>query len=459
MHPPSARRRWACNFGNNLPYAGTAIATNRDLLLELVAGLLSIPGVAVHCSSDGAAAGAVGDGVNRWVDTGDLVWANAGTAHSWIVLQLPPGLRYDSPAAAYLIIDLNFTAAAGNLGTVLLAASVSGGSLTARPSGTKEVVISAPRNTANALFPASPTSGYTWHLQWAYVDPLTSGGVTSVSAIRLFLLDEATVKVAVVVLLEKPGDSITGAAREAVIGTWQADTLGDHAMSPLAATDSGLLRFHDGTTTVLVGLALRTFDSNILESGWGVVLDEDGRRLVYPIDLVSLGGGTVLGRLTDAYYTDGAAIYTLSPPGSTGRTWITFGPMMVPHPSGATPPMGSANEIDAAVFGEAPIGSMLAGVSPVGGSSLGASRDEARWTPITIDVVIGGAGAVPLVWGYFGADPGLRHVIYDGAAFAPFFEDSSTVTRVGDVYTFHLLPIGGWWDSPTIKAGAWTEAV
>lgn len=459
MHAPFARRRWAFDYANVVSYAGTTLATNRALLLGLVAGLLAIPGVTVHYSSDGATAGAAGDGVNRWADASDLVWANAGTAHSWIVLSLPPGLRYASPATAYLIIDLNFASASGSLGTVLLAASVSGGSLTARPTGTQEVAINTATGTANSILMPTAASGYTWHLQWAVVDPLTSGGATSVSAIRAFIIDDATGTACTVVIVEKPGDSMTGGVRDALVGGWQTNTVGDNALSALEASTTGLLRYYDGAA-VDIGVVLRTFDGNFIEEGWGVSLDEDGRRVVYPIDLVTLTGpNTVVGRLTDLYYTDGAVMYTLSPAGAaaTDRAWITFGRLLAPHPAG-TNPTTSALEIDTAVFGEAPIGATLASLDPVSGTSLGATRDEARWLVVEVVATIGGAGVVPLVWGYFGADPGVRHVIYDGSAFTPFFEDGSTVTRTGDVYTFRLLPLGGWWDSPTIKVGAWMEA-
>lgn len=458
MHPPFARRRWVFDYANVVGYAGTALATNRALLLGLVAGLLAIPGVAVHYSSDGATAGAAGDGVNRWSDASDLVWANAGTAHSWIVLSLPPGLRYASPATAYLIIDLNFTSASGSLGTVLVAAAVSGGSLTARPTGTQEVAIGFAAGAANSILSPAAAAGYVWSLQWAQAGPTAIGGETTVSAIRAFVVDEDTKAVCAILVLEKAGAGMTGSVHDAVLGAWHANTVGDHAMSPLDASASGLLRAHLGGASVDIAAAVRTFDGNIMEEGWGVTLDEDARRIVYPVDLVALSGpGTVIGRLDDIYATDGAALYTLSPPGATGRSWFSAGRWLVPHPAGSNP-FGSGVEVEAAVFGESSSASHLVELAPVAGSSLGATRDVARWTPIEVTAVVGGEGVVPLVWGYFGADPAVRHVIFDGTAFTPFFEDGSTVTSTGGVYTFHLLPLGGWWDSPTIKVGSWREA-
>lgn len=458
MHTPSTRRRWEFDYHNSVAFDTSAIVTNRALLLAVLGGLLAIPGVAVYQASDGATAGSAGDGVNRWADAGDLIWANTGTAHSWIVLTLPAGLRYASPATAYLIIDLNHASAAGNLGTVLVAASVSGGSLTARPTGTQEVQIST-ADVSNTILAPSPTSGYHWHLQWAQVDPLTSTDATSVPAIRLFIVDDATGTVCATMLLEKPGDTFTGNVTDAVLGCWSANASGDSTPAPFDSSSVALFRYYDGAS-VDVAVVMRTYDGNFLEQGWGVISAEDGRRLAYPVDLVALTGpGTVIGRLPDAYFTDSATMYTLAPPGasSPGRAWITFGRLLVPHPSGSNP-TGSATEVSVAVFGEAPVGASLASLTPVGGASLGATREEARWTPIELVVVVGGAGAVPLVWGYFGSDPGVRHVVYDGTSFTPFFEDNSTVTRSGDRYTFSVMPLGGWWDAPTLRAGAWVEA-
>ena len=88
---------------------------------------------------DSVTAGTAGDGVDRWSADTKLVWANAGTAHSWIVLrQTGIGTTYE------LLISCEGTSVSGSLLTILTSISgFSGGSTTARPTATEELTVAS----------------------------------------------------------------------------------------------------------------------------------------------------------------------------------------------------------------------------------------------------------------------------------------------------------------------------
>jgi hypothetical protein len=100
---------------------------------------------------------------------------------------------------------------------------------------------------------------------------------------------------------------------------------------------------------------------------------------------------------------------------------------------------------------------VLTDVTPTDGAPLAATADVARFTKITFTMTL--SGGLPMVFGFCGDDPAVHHTIYDGAAFSPMFEPfSSVVDNGGGEYDFEILPLGGWWDAPTVRAGAFTEA-
>lgn len=99
----------------------------------------------------------------------------------------------------------------------------------------------------------------------------------------------------------------------------------------------------------------------------------------------------------------------------------------------------------------------LTDVVPADGAPLAATADLARFTKITFTLTV--SAGLPIVFGFCGDDPAVHHTIYDGTAFSPLFEPFSTVVAVGGgEYDFELLPLGGWWDAPTVRAGAFVEA-
>lgn len=106
---------------------------------------------------------------------------------------------------------------------------------------------------------------------------------------------------------------------------------------------------------------------------------------------------------------------------------------------------------------DAPTSADLTAITPTDGGPLAATADAARFVKITFTLTI--SDGLPLVFGYCGADPAVHYTIYDGTDFSPLFEPFSTVVdNGGGEYEFEILPLGGWWDAPTVRAGAFVEA-
>jgi len=151
MSLPTLSKTWEFIPNYSVAASGTALTTNRTILKWLVdnmttntAGLwvnasnspVTPSGLAtVRYSCNSVTAGTAGDGVNRWSALTDLVWNNAGSAHSWIVLRMY--------GTAELLISCESSAINGQNLLVATSPSVgfSGGSTTARPTAADERVV------------------------------------------------------------------------------------------------------------------------------------------------------------------------------------------------------------------------------------------------------------------------------------------------------------------------------
>lgn len=129
---------------------GTALGNNRAILLAIKNALISTSSWknntnasttptgmwTVRGSSNSSASANVGDGVDRWTTATDLVWANAGNAHSWIVLR-----NTAIASNTEILISCEGLNASGAVLTIYMspAAGFTGGTTTARPTATDEV--------------------------------------------------------------------------------------------------------------------------------------------------------------------------------------------------------------------------------------------------------------------------------------------------------------------------------
>lgn len=152
MALPTVTKTWQYNVNQMMRTStGTAaaryLADNRALLLAIKNGLIGFASSpwTVWGSSDGVGNFGNNDANDRWAAAANLIWANAGTNHSWIVLKqtniaanyqicidLIPTLVYDRATIA-VSMTAGFGAAGGGVN----------GSATARPTATDEIVLQA----------------------------------------------------------------------------------------------------------------------------------------------------------------------------------------------------------------------------------------------------------------------------------------------------------------------------
>jgi len=139
MALPTLSKTWQFNVNNQTTAQGTALADCRKTLRgikDAMIGFATNPWT-VRYSCDSVTAGTAGDGVDRWSADTNLVWANAGTAHSWIVLrQTGIGTTYE------LLISCE-NATPSNLTLLTSISGFSGGSTTARPTATDELTVAS----------------------------------------------------------------------------------------------------------------------------------------------------------------------------------------------------------------------------------------------------------------------------------------------------------------------------
>jgi hypothetical protein len=136
MALPNKVKTWQISANNTVAAQGSLLATNQLFMHTLKTRLLTFalfPWTVVG-SSNSVTFGL--DAVDRWVSTSNLVWANPGSNHSWIVLK-----QTGIASNFQICISLN----SSNVYQVTIAASLSagftGGSLTARPTAADEYVL------------------------------------------------------------------------------------------------------------------------------------------------------------------------------------------------------------------------------------------------------------------------------------------------------------------------------
>lgn len=153
MALPTLQKTWAFNVNNQVLTTGTTLGTHRAVIRAIKNALIGFAATpwTVRYSCDGVVAGAAGDLVDRWDSDSDLVWANAGSAHSWIVLR-----QTGISATFELLIDTGSTSSA-NLTIETSTSGFTGGSTTARPTSTE---------TANILTASSWSSASDVSHRW-----------------------------------------------------------------------------------------------------------------------------------------------------------------------------------------------------------------------------------------------------------------------------------------------------
>jgi len=125
-------KTYTFSVNNTLPTSGVLLTDNRNLMLKLKQ-LMVVAGGVVQSSSAGAGSYSAAD--NWGSDITKLVWNNAGSNHSWIVI------RFASISSTYEVCLSCGTASSYNATIVWSQGGFSGGSATARPTATDEKIL------------------------------------------------------------------------------------------------------------------------------------------------------------------------------------------------------------------------------------------------------------------------------------------------------------------------------
>lgn len=155
MALPVLSKTWQFNVNNAQAALGSSGLDNRSLMLAYKNAMIGFGTnpwtVKYSCSS--TVAGTAGDGVDRWATVANVVNANSGVAHSWIVLA-QTGLS----STFQVCIDYNNGTAAASSASIIFsaAAGFTGGTTTARPTATDEQAVLSNaawiNNNADAAF-------------------------------------------------------------------------------------------------------------------------------------------------------------------------------------------------------------------------------------------------------------------------------------------------------------------
>lgn len=200
MALPTKAKTWQYNVNQAVALQGSIIATSQRLwrtIKNSLVGFATLPWT-VRGSSDSVAAGM--DAVDRWAADANLVNDTAGNVHSWIVL------RQTGIATNFEIcLDLNSNGGSGNFDFIVSpGAGFTGGSTTARPTATDEVVTQA-------------NSAYAWSNVDAnhvvHVLQSTDGQCTRVAVWR------ASTNLCTFWILDKPANPVTGWTKPSLFGT------------------------------------------------------------------------------------------------------------------------------------------------------------------------------------------------------------------------------------------------
>jgi hypothetical protein len=136
---PTLVNTYQYNVNQTITALGSALACNRRILRLAKDSFKGFGTNPWTCKGSGDGAGSAAmDNVDRWAADANLIWANAGTAHSWIVLA-----QTQIHANFQICIDLTNAAGNGNVLTYVVSpvTGFSGGSNTARPTAADEMVL------------------------------------------------------------------------------------------------------------------------------------------------------------------------------------------------------------------------------------------------------------------------------------------------------------------------------
>lgn len=308
MALPTLVKTWQFNVNNVIATSGNVTTDNKALILAVKNGMLGFGSTpwTMRFSCNSVTAGTAGDGVDRWTTTANLVAAAAGIAHSWAVLR-----QAGTGANVEICIDLNNTTISNTALVFSFGAGFTGGSTTARPTATDEIVL--------ALTSWPTVSGNNrWHLIQS-----TDGALT-----RLFVSQGGTPLVNWII--DAVANGVTGWATPILMGINPTNT--SPASAAIMFSNTGNYNIRPASTNGAASFACEGNTSGtLIQVGAGSVANElDSNWPMLPLTVFGITGGMRgrLGTMIDLWAGN-------APNGSSYPTGVTnqfaqFGNLIVP---------------------------------------------------------------------------------------------------------------------------------
>ena len=302
---------------------GSALLTNQRLLRLIVDNMISA-GAVCYYSCNGTVAGTAGDAVNRWASDSDVVFDDAGNAHSWMVLTLPAGL-----GGHQLLLEATKGGGGAANGFVHAYASVggwTGGTTTAIPTLAVGGELALDLSLSSGCSGILPPANYAAHLS-----VITANDGTSM---RVICTDDGNNDAVIsMVLLERFYDGPVA---------WPYSFGGSWRDSDNPNSEGGMVIWaEDATSSVIAFITL--IEGAFRWDGNLPLNDADGLMMLTPAGVLE---GTVgwAGYIPDLFWSinDGTT-YSKTIPSGTGRAWACFGGIVVPWDSTTDLGNGSTN--------------------------------------------------------------------------------------------------------------------
>lgn len=311
MPLPSYTKTWQLTRNSTVAGQASVTATHQKLVKSIIDALLalSILPPTVRYSCNGTTAGTAGDGVNRWSTDSSLVWAGSG-AHSWMVLRFS-GITSTFEVCFDLLNSNTYVM------TIVMSqsAAFTGGTTSARPTATDEVVLLSAGNYGAATTAIQhrfsvlqSTDGQCCRVLLCF-----SGGPTGLW------------------LFEKPANATNG---------WTNPNFGliygnTGSITASISNLNTLGRSRIGSTTATMQLLCEGTSSGaaIADSTWGnAANDIDGSWPLFPVGIASTTVGTKgrHGTLQDIYWGSQAIATAEGYPADGTNRWIQVGGLVLP---------------------------------------------------------------------------------------------------------------------------------
>lgn len=331
MSLPTLAKTWQFNINQAYAAPGSVTNLNKTALLALknsLIGFASNP-YTIGYSCNGATAGTANDGVDRWSAITDIVFANPGTAHSWVVLKQPA-----IAAGFQILISASAEAdSAGAFYTTHLAISIyvsrsagfAGGSTTARPTATDEQIVKEIGGSSGRWGGTGPTNVA------LRVHALMS---TDGQCTRIFFCSSGTVWGAFTL------DAVVNTTDATWSPAWHArlhsklssGTFPQSLSTSMFYAYDGAIYFNATPSTAALTAESRGGTFGPDDTGFATMAnDADGNWLFFPMGLVSatMGARGRLGMMIDLWWGSSAV-----PSGdrydATSKSFAQLGPLIIP---------------------------------------------------------------------------------------------------------------------------------